>query len=309
MPMTDTVTLIPNQGWDARILVCRCGTLVDTFVVVSERYVVLIDTLINTHTAEALLEIARPHLANRQVLAINTHADWDHAWGNHVFAGPGAPVHAPIIASRICAERLRSQQAREKLAEMRAGEPGRFDDVVLTPPDVLFEQHLAIDGGDLTLELFATPGHKPDHISVFIPEIRTLLPGDAAELPFPFVESAAAMPAMRASLARMAALDAATALYCHAPVESGPALLRRNMHYFDTIEQRCRAALARNLDGWRGGVPSLPAADTDVEALVGFPFAEALPDGTDAAALEGFYRPGHQAAIRAMLEYLAGDGR
>ena len=301
MHIADTVTLVPNQGWDARILVCRCGTLVDTFIVVSERYVVLIDTLINRRTAEALLEIAREHLAGRQLLAVNTHADWDHAWGNHVFAGPSALLPAPIIASRRCAERLRSEAARQKLAKLRASEPGRFDDVALTPPSVLFEQRLVIDGGDLTLELFATPGHKPDHIAVFIPEIRTLLPGDAAELPFPFVESAATCPRMRDSLARMAALDAETALYCHAPVDSGPALLRQNMAYFDTIEQRCRAALAR-------GVPGTPAAAADVEALVGFPFAEALPADADAAALEGFYRPGHQAAIRAMLEHLTGDG-
>jgi glyoxylase-like metal-dependent hydrolase (beta-lactamase superfamily II) len=299
--MTDTVALIPNQGWDARILVCRCGTLVDTFIVVSERYVVLIDTLINRHTAEALLEIARPHLAGRQLLAVNTHADWDHAWGNHVFDGPGALFHVPIIASRICAKRLRSEEARQKLAKLRAAEPGRFDDVVLTPPTVLFEQRLTIDDGDLTLELFATPGHTSDHISVFIPEIRTLLPGDAAELPFPFVESAATMPAMRDSLARMAALGAETALFCHAPVDSGPALVQRNIAYFDTVEQRCRTALAR-------GVPGIPAADTDVETLVGFPFAEALPANADIAALEGFYRPGHHRAIRAMLEHLAGDG-
>src|SRR5205085_3181852 len=138
----------------------------------------------------------------------------------------------------------------QKLAKLRAGEPGRFDDVVLTPPSVLFEQRLAIDGGDLTLELFATPGHSSDHVAVFIPEIRTLLPGDAAELPFPFVESAATMPALRDSFARMAALDAETALYCHAPVTRGPALLRHNMAYFDTNEHRCRTALAR-------GVPSI----------------------------------------------------
>src|SRR5262245_32646968 len=301
MYIPDTVRLVPNQGWDARILVCRCSTLVDTFIVVSERYVVLIDTLINTRTAAALLEIAREHLAGRQLLAVNTHADWDHVWGNHVFAGPSALVGAPIIASRQCAERLRSEAAQHKLADMRASEPGRFDDVALTPPSVLFEQLLVIDGGDLTLELFATPGHKPDHIAVYIPEIRTLLPGDAAELPFPFVESAATLPAMRDSLARMAALNAETALYCHAPVDSGPALLQRNMAYFDTIEQRCRAALAR-------GVPGVPAAAADVEALVGFPFAEALPAESDATALEGFYRPGHQAAIRAMLEHLTGDG-
>jgi hypothetical protein len=96
----------------------------------------------------------------------------------------------------------------------------------------------------------------------------------------------------------MAALNPATALYCHAPVTSGPGLLRQNMAYFDTIEQRCRAAQAR-------GVPSTPAPATDVEALVGFPFAEALPADADIHALEGFYRPGHQAAIRAMLEHLA----
>ena len=299
--MTDTVSLVPNQGWDARILVCRCGPLVDTFIVVSERYVVLIDTLINQRTAEALLEIARPYLAGRQLLAVNTHADWDHAWGNHVFDGPSALLPTPIIASRLCAERLRSEAAQLKLAEMRASEPGRFGDVVLTPPSLLFEQQLVIDGGDLTMQLFATPGHKPDHIAIFIPEIRTLLPGDAAELPFPFVESAATLPAMRDSLGRMAALNAETALCCHAPVTIGPALLQQNMAYFDTIEQRCRDALAR-------GIPGAPAADADVEALVGFAFAEALPADADAAALEGFYRPGHQAAIRAMLEYLSGDG-
>jgi len=218
-----------------------------------------------------------------------------------VFDGPSALLPTPIIASRLCAERLRSEAAQFKLAEMRASEPGRFGDVVLTPPSLLFEQQLVIDGGDLTLQLFATPGHKPDHIAIFIPEIRTLLPGDAAELPFPFVESAATLPAMRDSLGRMAALNAETALYCHAPVTIGPALLQQNMAYFDTIEQRCRDALAR-------GIPGTPAADADVEALVGFAFAEALPADADAAALEGFYRPGHQAAIRAMLEYLSGDG-
>jgi glyoxylase-like metal-dependent hydrolase (beta-lactamase superfamily II) len=296
----DTVMLVPNQGWDQRILVCRCGPLVDTFIIVAERYVVLIDTLINSRTAMALLEIARQHLAGRQLMTINTHADWDHAWGNQVFAGPGAAHPAPIIGSRTCAERLRSDEARQKLAEMRQREPGRFDDVQLTPPTVLFDQRLAIDGGDLTLELFATPGHKPDHIAVYIPQIRTLLAGDAAELPFPFVESAATLPALRDSLARMAALSPDAALYCHAPVTSGPALLQQNMAYFDTVEQRCRVALVR-------GAPVRPAEDADVEALVDFSFAEAIPDGAAASDLEGFYRPGHQAAIRAMLGHLAGS--
>jgi hypothetical protein len=53
-----------------------------------------------------------------------------------------------------------------------------------------------------------------------------------------------------------------------------------------------------------GGAPARPPAEADVEALVGFSFAEAIPAGSDERELAGFYQPGHQAAIRAMLEHL-----
>ena len=295
----DSVTLVPNQGWDERILVCRCGDLVDTFIVVSSRYVVLVDTMINFFTAEALLAIARPMLSSRELLVVNSHADWDHAWGNHVFASPGGLHPAAIIAQRNCAARLKSTEMSDRLKSMRSAQPGRFDDVRLTPPNFLFDQKFSISGGDLTLELFATPGHKSDHISVFIPEISTLLAGDAAELPFPFVESADTIPHMRQSLAAMAALEPQTALYCHAPVNSGPALLRENIAYFDKIEARCRDALTNGL-----GLPL--DEDTDVETLVGFPFEEAVSGIPNTKEIAEFYRPGHQFALQAMLTYLSG---
>jgi glyoxylase-like metal-dependent hydrolase (beta-lactamase superfamily II) len=298
--MSDAVTLLPNSGWDDRILVCRCGTVVDVYVIVTERFVVLADTLFNPTTAGALLEIARPHLAGgRTLLALNTHADWDHAWGNQLFAGPGAASPAPVIGARRCAARLRSAEARAELARMQAREPERFAGVALAPPTVLFDRWLVIDGGDLTLELFATPGHQPDHTAIFIREIRTLLAGDAAESPFPLVGAPESLPALRASLRRMARLRPRTALYCHAPELPGPALLGANIAYFDELERRCRAALA-------AGTPPAPGPDADVESLIGWPFAAALPPAADAAALEDFYRPAHRDAIRAMLAWAAG---
>jgi glyoxylase-like metal-dependent hydrolase (beta-lactamase superfamily II) len=295
----DTVTLVPNQGWDPRVLVCRCGPIVDAFVVVSARFVVLIDTMISPQTAQAMFAIARPHLAGgRQLLVVNTHVDWDHFWGNQLFAGPQAIHPAPIFASRHSAARFRDEEATQRfLAEMRAQRPGRYDDVQVTRPTVFFDDRLQIDGGDLTLELFPTPGHQPDHVAILIPEIGTLLAGDAAEFPFPFPEAATTLPLLRDSLARMAALDPATVLYCHAPVTSGPGLLRENIAYFDTLEQRCREALAR-------GVPANPDADADVEELVGFPFASAIPEHGADQPPPDVYRTGHQAAIRMMLEYL-----
>ena len=297
----DRVELVPNGGWDARVLVCRCAPLVDAFIVVTARYVVLVDTLLNPETARAMLDLARPHLtAGRLPLVVNTHADWDHCWGNQLFAGPDAELLAPIVGSRRCAARLRSPEAAATLATMQGDEPGRFDAVRLVPPTLVFDDRLTIDGGDLTLDLLATPGHTDDHLSLFIPAIGLLLAGDAAETPFPFAPDAAGLPALRASLARLDALGATSALYCHAPVTSGPALVRANSAYFDALEAQCRAALAR-------GIPAQPADDADVEALVGFPFA-AVPGAADAEAAGWGYAAAHRKHIRLMLEHLAGRG-
>ncbi len=294
--MSDELILVPNEGWDDRILVANCGPLVNVFIILTQRYVVLVDTLINPVTATTLLEIARPYLPGRQLLAVNTHADWDHAWGNQVFAGSQALYPAPVIGTRLCAERIRSPEAAQTLASMREREPERFGDVQLVPPTIVFEERLTIDGGDLTLHLFATPGHQPDHISLYIPEIQTLLAGDSAEVPFPFSRSAQDLPVLRDSLARMEALQPAYALYCHAPVTAGPELLRQNSAYFNELERRCAIALVKV-------VPSQLPADADFETLAGFPFADAIPTGMTVTQPE-FYRPGHQAAIRMMLEYL-----
>jgi glyoxylase-like metal-dependent hydrolase (beta-lactamase superfamily II) len=296
---TDEVRLVPNAGWDARILVCRCGPLVDAFIVVTAHYVVIVDTLINPRTARAQLALAREHLRDgRTLLVVNTHADWDHCWGNQLFAGPEAEAPAPIIATRQCAGRFRSPEALPFLAEMQGREPGRFDDVRYAPPTILFDERLTIDGGDLTLDLFATPGHTPDHLSLHLPEIATLLAGDAAEWPFPFARSAATLPAMRESLVRLAALDPAVVLYCHAPETSGPALLRANIAYFDQLEAHCRAALAR-------GIPAHPAEGEDVATLIAYPVAEALPSGTGMGEVPAFAARGHELQIRMMLEYLS----
>ncbi len=299
------VEFIANEDWDPRILVYRCalhdGGTVDHHCILTQRYVILIDTALNSATAELLLANIRPYLTDeRQLLVINTHADWDHAWGNQVFAGQAARQPAPIIASRLCAERLRSPETAEQLTSFRRSDPQWFGSVVLTAPTILFDRQLQIDGGDLQVELFATPGHTADHISVYLPEIRTLFVGDAAEVPFPFVDGAAAIPAIRASLRRLAAYNAATVLYCHAPVTAGPAVIEHNIAYFDRLEQHCRAAVA-------SGLSREPEPEEDAAACVGFPLAAALPPGLALEHVDVMYECGHQHAVRAMLKYLRAE--
>ena len=300
MPHTNEVQLIPNQGWDERILVCRNGWLVDTFIVVTERYVVLVDTVINPTTAAKMVEYAQPYLTNgRQLLVVNSHADYDHCWGNQLFSGPQVRYPAPIIGSRLCAEQFLPPEGTNYLAKFQAEEPEIFNEVVLTPPTICFDERLTIAGGDLTLDLFTTPGHTVDHTSIYIPEIQTLLAADAAEVPYPAARTPAGLPVMRQSLARLAALTPATALYCHAPVTIGPQLLHDNIAYFDKIEAHCRAALER-------GAPAQPADDVDVAQLIDLPFDQAIPSGEHWQNIHDYYRTkGHAQQIRMMLAICA----
>ncbi len=299
MSHSNSVEFVPNGGWDERILVCRNAPLIDTFIVVTQRYVVLVDTMINEVTAEKLWERARPYLTpSRSLLVINTHADYDHSWGNQFFAA----MNAPIIGRRASVPIFSEPDPLAFLQRVQAEEPDIFGKVTPTPPTILFDEKLTIDGGDLTLHLFATPGHTVDHASLYIPEINTLLAADAAEAPYPMARTTDGLPAMRQSLAQLAALNAATVLYCHAPTTLGAQLLQDNIAYFDKLDAACRAALAR-------GVPANPPEDADVIELVGLPYAQAVPPIDMWQNIHEYYRThGHTAQLRMMLASLAGIG-
>jgi glyoxylase-like metal-dependent hydrolase (beta-lactamase superfamily II) len=300
--MHPDMRIIPNTGWDNRITLFQYKRIVTNFAVVTERYVVLIDTLVNEATAEFMVSAMHDALAaGRQLLVINTHADWDHYWGNTLFAGASARYPAPLIGHRLCRERVLAGAWSEYLAELQDKEPETYRDVRLQPPTITFEGTFVIDGGDLTLELIHMPGHKPDQIAVFIPEIRTLFPADAAEDPLPFVYNAADVPLLRASFERLLALKPETVLYCHVPGSEShqPDVIHQNIAYFNEIERRAIAALQA------GRVPLGLEAINDIEAIVDYPFTD-VPhiDRLIDEEERTFYRRGHQNALRTMLEYV-----
>lgn len=282
---------------DERVWAFRYKTTVTAFAVVSARYVVLIDTLVNAATAQVMVDALREPLQTRQLLVINTHADWDHCWGNMVFAGPHATHPAPIIASRLCRKHVLSDEAQSKLQEIQAEDPATYGAVELVPPTIGFIGTLEIDAGDMMFELIHTPGHTDAHVAVFIPELRTLFAGDAAETPLPFVvpAQADALSFLRMSLMHLYACKADTVLYCHADSTS-PDVIAQNLAYFNKLEQRVNQR--------KGELSSLLRPDIDLETLVNFPFDD-VP-GVDQLNDEdrAFYRPAHHAAITAMIDWV-----
>jgi glyoxylase-like metal-dependent hydrolase (beta-lactamase superfamily II) len=256
--------------------------------------------MVNPESMAAAVDMLmrEPCVISRQlpVLVINTHADWDHVWGNGLFVGPLTRFPAPIIGHRLAAERMTDPEATDFLASFKAENPGRFDSVQLWPPTIRFEGRLSIEGGDLTLDLIPTPGHTPDHVSIWIPEIRLMLAADAAEMPFPEVTRWELLPQLRESLRRLDQLAPATALYCHAAGNTDPTLIRHNIAYFDQLEERCRVRLH-----------DAPAELTgDPAAWLGWPLEEALPPGVSLQDLSSvdFYLAGHVKAIQAMVRWM-----
>src|SRR5450755_4444266 len=94
MPSTQSVSYIPEMSRDARIRVFRRafdavgefeGMEVDAYVVITTTTVVVLDTLLCPEDVKSMMEMVQSDSAGRQMLVVNSHADWDHAWGNAYF--------------------------------------------------------------------------------------------------------------------------------------------------------------------------------------------------------------------------------
>jgi glyoxylase-like metal-dependent hydrolase (beta-lactamase superfamily II) len=293
------VSLVPSDHLDPRIRILRCGSIVDTFALISARYLVIIDTMVSEDTMLAGIRLlADQGLLDRPLLVLNTHGDWDHVCGNGIFCREDAPYPAPVIGSEVAAELMLSPDASNFLDALKAEHLGEFDTANIWPPTIRFREYLEIDCGDLSLEFVPTPGHRPGHYAIWVPELRLLFAGDAAESPLPFVEEPDSVPVLRASFERMLELDPGVVLYCHAPGRSDAGVIRENIAYFDELERRCRAYLS-------AGNPA-PDHD-DLATALDWPLEKAVsPNALSSSQQpeEGFYQTAHQTAIRSMLAWL-----
>ena len=109
---------------------------------------------------------------------------------------------------------------------------------------------IGTDEGDLHVLL--TPGHAPDHLTLWHPDSRTLFVGDMMQqgntVVIPASHGGSLADYMR-SLERIAALNPARALPAHGPVIEDPlALIRRYVDHRAQREAQVLDALAANFD-------------------------------------------------------------
>ena len=290
------VTEVPNT-WDARVRMFSAGDEVDCFVVITERFAVVIDTFSTPEDAAQMMELVRPQLESstrprRQLLVVNTHQHYDHVWGNSLFAA-GTEFAAPILASELSREIARAQTG--KLLEKQAEET-RFAGLQLLEPNLYFRGEFLIDGGDLSLRLIPAPGHTPDQIVVWIPELSILLAADALEFPFPYVANPADLPVMLETMRDLQALNPKIILPCHGGVHDA-SLIDRNLAYFAALKTNVQKAIPKLTSDWR-----------ELENLsdqIDFSFEDALKSlGLEPESVNEIYQEFHQVNLVATVEGL-----
>lgn len=117
---------------------------------------------------------------------ILTHAHGDHAGGVPLWKGPATRVVAQAHQTEFLdyqtrlagffAYRNAAQYDNTVRRRPGAASPGNHAGPKVA--DILFEKETTLKVGDLTFRLMATPGETPDHLTVWIPELKAAFVGD-----------------------------------------------------------------------------------------------------------------------------------
>lgn len=244
-----------QEGWDPRVHVAQCGDLVRAHLIVCERFVLVYDTLLGPKSGSWLRSQALDLGQGRPILVVNSHADWDHYFGNMSFPDT-------ILASEQCAQRITGAVGLAELQKKRQEHPTSYDTVTLRGPTVHLQGSTTIDGGDLLIKLLPTPGHRPDHLALHLPQIATLFPGDCVEDPIPLIDeescpSSHTIAELITSLEMMLALKPAWVLANHAPAQAGTTRIEANLSYLRRLQQE--ADRAPNLENLQQAFPANPS--------------------------------------------------
>ncbi len=191
----------------------------NVYAIVGAKHVFVVDTFLGPEPMEEVkARLANESVSGRPFVVFNTHADYDHFWGNQSFEG------SIIIAHDQALRRIRTQ-GEEGLRQYSAQAMGG---VRLTPPNLVFRKRIAfVEEG---VEFFYTPGHTGDSSSCYDSVDRVLLPGDNLEAPYPYV-NLLNLKEYTQSLEEYKRLEAKVIIPGHDPPQRDGALLEENLAY------------------------------------------------------------------------------
>ena len=138
----------------------------------------LIDTRTSPRQADEVRRDARTITARPIDVAVNTHAHFDHCFGNQRLRP------APIYGHERCATMLRATGGRqlERLFEAMPERAAEWREIVVDPPDRTFSETARIDLGGRVVELrHLGRGHTDNDVVAIVDDAGIVFAGDLLE--------------------------------------------------------------------------------------------------------------------------------
>lgn len=146
------------------------------FILEGKKKIYIIDTFCGIESMEKVKVLIGDRI-NKEIIVINTHFHWDHIWGNCVFENN-------IIVSSLLTKKMIEEKWEEEYKENKKYIQG---EAVKKLPNLTFEGKIVFEEDGI--EIFQSPGHTIDSITIYDRIDNTLIVGDNLERPLVYVES------------------------------------------------------------------------------------------------------------------------
>jgi glyoxylase-like metal-dependent hydrolase (beta-lactamase superfamily II) len=201
-------------------------------IVFGSRGALAVDACNYADEGQAMADFIRGRGAHPDRLAL-THGHGDHILGSGAFRG--ADVYAHVLSSDTIEAGLPAWADRYFDGALERAE------AMITRPNVLFDSTLSIDLGHKTARLFATPGHCPDALCVYLEEDRVLCAGDTVVTCIPPAINDGNSCQLEATLCKLLQLDIQILVPGHGPLLRGPEAVREHLQWTIGYLRRTRA--------------------------------------------------------------------
>jgi len=243
---------------------------------------VLIDTLAFPMETLEIKNFLENRLMTRVRYVINTHYHADHTNGTCFF------LDAQVIGHQLCRERL-DTVGRQGLAKAKDQTAELAQLEIVLPQILMTDSPLYLHLGKKTLQLFHTPGHSPDSLSVLLKEDRILFAGDLM-MPLPHIVDGD-LDQMIHSLQAIPALGLESVVQGHGEVVLRGEIddaVRSNLKYLEAIRKKVEQAIRR-------GRPRQAMREIDIESC-----------GKSRIPLNGVVTQLHTANLLALYDRMSG---
>ncbi len=199
----------------------------------------LIDTLPFPSETRQIKDFVEKRLGSRVRYLINTHYHSDHTNGNCFFP------EAEVIGHWQAREKL-DTIGREALAKARPQMPELAEVEVRLPTLLVDQGPLFLHLGRKTLQLFHTPGHSSDSLSVLLREDKILFAGDMM-MPLPHIVDGDIDDEIR-SLNLISPLNLENVVQGHGEIVLRGEIddaVRANLRYLDSLRKKIEALVKK----------------------------------------------------------------